>query len=458
MKKVLFFSEERNEDIIKIISLLEKDNFYSQCIYSLETLHKLLKNNHFDVLIIYFTLQKVTQIERFIKKLKRESLIGDLFLILIVPNKEIGKKFEDIKLELYDYIVPPFYIENLISKIKKGLNYLDLKSYDIKNISFKLYFGLLLGDSPEMIKIYNIIKKIAKENVPVLIEGETGTGKELIAQAIHKESNRNENIFFPVNCGALPETLLESELFGHEKGAFTGATERKPGIFELARRGTIFLDEIESTPLNTQVKLLRVLEKGEFKPVGGTKIFYSDARIIAATNMNLKSLIKKRKFREDMYHRISVIKINVPPLRKRKKDIPILVQYFLNFYNKKYKKNKRFARNVLKHFLKYNWPGNVRELKNLISSLVLLSENDVITINDIPQYIKESQSFIDSILPFKEVKNRIVKNFEKEYISSLMELTAGNISQAAKIAGIQRSYLIKKLTQYKIDISKYKKK
>jgi len=251
----------------------------------------------------------------------------------------------------------------------------------------------IIGHSKPMQEVFWTIEKVAPSNATVLMTGESGTGKELVARAIHQASKRKDNPFIKVNCAALPENLLESELFGHEKGAFTDAVVAKPGRFELANTGTLFLDEIGELPLALQAKILRVLQEKQFERVGGTKTLHSDVRVLAATNVNLDEAVKKSRFRSDLYYRLNVVPINLPPLRKRPEDIPLLLDHFLQSSNKRNDKNMRMSREFLDFLTLYPWPGNVRELQNLIERLVILAESDVLRISDLPDSVKYHQEY-----------------------------------------------------------------
>ncbi len=320
----------------------------------------------------------------------------------------------------------------------------------------KLGFENIISNSEEMQKIYKIINKVADKDTTILIEGETGTGKELITKAIHKHSNRKNNVFITINCGALAETLLESELFGYEKGAFTGAVSKKYGILETANNGTVFLDEINNASLSVQAKLLRFTETGEFMRVGGNEVINCNTRIIIASNQNIESLVEEKKFREDLYHRLNVVRIVLPPLRKRKEDIPILIDYFLDIYNKKFSKNVRIYKDTTDYLTQYSWPGNVRQVKNLIQSLVLLNETDIIKLNDLPEKIRNENILTNTFLTFKETKDKIVADFEPKYLINLLKKTKGNVSKAAIMAKLNRKNFDNKLKTYNIDHLKYK--
>jgi transcriptional regulator with PAS, ATPase and Fis domain len=283
----------------------------------------------------------------------------------------------------------------------------------------------------------------------VLITGETGTGKEMIARAIHRLSPREGKKLVICDCTAIPDNLFESELFGYAKGAFSGADKDKRGLFEEADKGVIFLDEIGEIPFTIQAKLLRVLETQQFRPLGSTEEKKIDVRIIAATNRDLREAIKKKQFREDLFHRLNKVEIHVPPLREKLEDIPLLVRHFLQKFNKKYDKEvKGVSREVQKLFLNYGWPGNIRELENVLESTLMVIAKDFIDVADLPKYLRESQSS-RRIIPFiSPEKLSTLENLEKEYISYLLRMTGNNLRQTAKVLGISRTTLYNKMSRF----------
>jgi len=312
------------------------------------------------------------------------------------------------------------------------------------------FFGII-GKSKEMKKIYELVDKVSKTDCTVLIQGESGTGKELIARAIHYNSRRQGKPFLPINCGALPESLLESELFGHEKGSFTGAISTTKGVFEEAHGGTIFLDEIAEITPALQIKLLRILEGGDFKKIGSNKMFRVDVRIIAATNSNLIMAIKNNSFREDLYYRLNVVSINLPPLRERIEDIPFLAMHFLKKASEKFKKPlTSIAPEVIQSFTRYSWPGNIRELENFIESATILSNSTMISPQDLPTLsekigINPRKTRLTD-LPFYEARDL----FEKDYIEKILSRCDGNISKASKLGRISRKSLRTKAKKYNL--------
>lgn len=310
----------------------------------------------------------------------------------------------------------------------------------------------IVGKSPTIKKVVTLISKIAPTNSTVLITGETGTGKELIAKSVHNLSKRKDKPFVTINCGAIPDNLIESELFGYKKGAFTGAVQDKKGLFEYSNGGTFFLDEIGEMPMPLQVKLLRVLEEGEVRRVGDNEAFKVDVRIITATNQDLWKLVESGKFREDLFFRINVVQIYIPPLRDRRDDIPVLIRHFLEEYNREYEKNIiGFSDESLSMLMNYFYPGNVRELQNIIQHAVIFSEHNTITPKDLPAYISSSRPLLsssenaqltDDIPPLEEMEKAIIKKALAKYNA--------NYSEIAKKLGISRSTLWRKIKQYNL--------
>ena len=317
-------------------------------------------------------------------------------------------------------------------------------------------FKDIVGQSPPMRKIFRIVEKIAESDTTIMLNGETGTGKGLIARAIHERSGRKDKPFIQINCGATPEGLLESEFFGYRRGAFTGATSDKPGKFELAKGGTIFLDEIGDMSADLQVKVLRVLEEGEFERIGGHETIKSDARIIAATHRDLEEEVQKRNFREDLFYRLYVIPIMLPTLRERKADVPFLIDYFLEQFAKKTAaKPMKVSDEAMKVLMNYSWPGNVRELRNLIERLVVLHEAEEILPEDLPSKIRNESGQAGQQRPRGSGDgisfNTAVSEFEKALILSALEKTNWVKNKAAQLLKIKRTTLVEKIKRYNLE-------
>ncbi|MCX5750975.1 MAG: sigma-54 dependent transcriptional regulator [Candidatus Saganbacteria bacterium] len=364
-------------------------------------------------------------------------------VIMITAVLTVNTAVAAIKKGAYDYLTKPFDIAALEELIKKTMEKRKLvkENLFLKSIvSEEHFFEKIIGKSKNMKEVFQLVRDAAKGNSTILISGESGTGKELVARAIHSQSHRKNNLFVTINCAAIPENLLESELFGYEKGAFTGAFERKIGKFEVADGGTLFLDEISSLPKFMQGKLLRTLQEKEIERIGNPKPIKIDARIIAATNRDLKEEVKKNKFREDLFYRLNVIPILLPPLRERKDDIPLLINHFLEKFNKLLqKKIKGLTKAALRAFESYDWPGNIRELENLIERLVVLGKSDLIDVDVLPPEISgKNQTENLSDLPLKEATLK----FEAAFIQKVVEKAGGNKTKAAKMLGVHRNTLL----------------
>ncbi len=370
-------------------------------------------------------------------------------VIIITGYASIESAVEAIKRGAFDYMAKPFTPEEVRIITKKAL---DSRKMLIENIYLrseleaKTDSQMVVGKSMAMKKVMDIICRVSPTETTVLITGESGTGKELIAQEIHRHSLRFKAPFVVVDCGALVETLFESELFGHVKGSFTGAHETKHGRFEVAHGGTIFFDEISNISLNIQAKLLRVIQEREVTRIGSSKPIKVDVRILAATNENLAEAVSKGKFREDLFYRLSVVPVHLPPLRERKEDVPSLVEHFLQKYNKKAKKNiKGISPQALKALTEYDWPGNIRELENTIERAVVLSKGNGLDIEDLMYHGISASS---SILPPLGGKYKTLEEIEKEYIKGVLRAQYGNKSRSANILGIDRKTLWAKIKRF----------
>lgn len=380
----------------------------------------------------------------------------EVLVILMTAFAAVETAVEAVKLGAYDYIIKPFNIDEVKLLIKRAMQVQTLTE-EVKVLREELYSNYrldkLLTNSPKMQELYRIIGKVASTSATVLISGESGTGKELIANTIHYNSLRSHGPLVKVNCGALPESLLESELFGHEKGAFTGAAARKLGRFELANKGTIFLDEIGEVSQSLQVKLLRVLQEREFERVGGTELVKTDIRIIAATNRNLEEMVAKGTFREDLYYRLNVVSIHVPPLRERREDIPLLADYFLHKYAQENNRTmSMFDLETCSLLADYNWPGNVRELANVVERAVIMSTGCVIFPEDLPQALSRQQIVAmeaSSDYTGQSLKE-IIKQVERNVLKQALANNNGNKVKTAKDLGMSRRALLYKIEEYEL--------
>ena len=372
-------------------------------------------------------------------------------VIMITAHGTMESAVEAMKIGALDYISKPFDVEELKIQIRKALeirgmkDHIELLTEELKNKTGKV----IVGNSIKMKQVFDLVDRVAKSNATVLITGESGTGKELIANAIHFNSDRKEKPYIKVNCGAIPETLVESELFGHEKGAFTGAVSSKPGRFERADGGTIFLDEVGELTAAVQVKLLRTLQEKEIERVGGTETVKIDVRVLAATNKDLKKMVEEGTFREDLYYRLNVIPIELPALRERRDDIPELIDYFITKFSKEMTKNKlEISKDALDILVSYDWKGNIRELENVIERLVILSEENSIDVENLPKEIQNQDSIIKQFeLPEGGIN---LDEVERSLILQALKLSEYNQTRAAQLLGITRHTLIYRMDKYKI--------
>jgi DNA-binding NtrC family response regulator len=377
--------------------------------------------------------------------MKLKEIDPDALIILITAYASVSSAVKALKSGAYDYITKPIDPDELSHLVKNALEQKNLKDENIllkNNIEQIVKPDNLIGESPKMKEVYSLIQTVSSTDTTVLILGESGTGKELVAKAIHLNSKRKYFPLVTVNCGALPESILESELFGHEKGAFTGAHYKRKGKFEMANGGTIFLDEIGTVSHKVQVELLRVIETKEFIRVGGTETIKSDFRVIAATNGNLSELVEKGLFREDLYYRLNVFTINLPPLRERGDDIILLADYFLKKYsNSMNKKISSFDNETIKFLKTYHWPGNVRELENAIERAVVVCQKNIITLDNLP--FKISTSSKEQKLELKSLEA-----VEKNHIKKILNQNNWNISKSAEELQIDRVTLYNKIKKY----------
>lgn len=374
-------------------------------------------------------------------------------VILLTAYASVEDAVKAMKNGAFYYLTKPVNLEELEFLIKKALTSLTLEqeNRELKQALFQEKFekGEILARSKKMKDVLKLVDQVAQSNATVLIEGESGTGKELIAHRIHELSPRHPKPFVAVHCAALTETLLTSELFGHERGAFTGAVERKIGRFERAHEGTLFLDEIADISPETQVKLLRVLQDGEFERVGGTKSIKVNVRLLLATNKTLSAEVKKGNFREDLYYRINVIYLKLPPLRERKEDIPLLAESFIrHFALSNGKRVQGIEPDALQVFMDYSWPGNIRELRNIIERMVVLAAGETLGLENVPEDLRNPNALKVTVEKFPATAN--LSEMEKEYIQKALQDVRGNKSLAAKKLGISRRTLYRKIAEYRI--------
>ena len=389
-----------------------------------------------------------------------KSIDSNIRIIMMTAYSSVESAVEAIKMGAFDYIEKPVDIKKFELVINKALAQYQL-IVDNQKLKAQLdsqhKFDDIVGRCKPMKNVFTIIEKAAPSDISIMIYGESGTGKELIARSIHKYSNRNKQPFVPVDCVAIPNQLIESELFGYEKGAFTGATKSQQGLIESAHKGTIFLDEITELNIDLQAKLLRMLQERQLRKVGGRTLTDVDIRVISATNRDPKQAIIDGKLREDLFYRLNVIPLELPPLRERSSDISLLLQYFIKCMNDESSQlPKRFTPNALDMLQNYSWPGNIRELKNLVECLVTLVNSDLIDVDDLPSVIKNEsfnlsdKKFLAELLPFKEAKDSYVEYFESRYLEKVLAKFNGNISKAAEYSKINRRTIHRLINKHNI--------
>lgn len=380
--------------------------------------------------------------------LREITRTSDIPVIVMTAFGTIKDAVEAMKDGAFDYITKPFSLDEFRMLIERALEMNRLREDNIrlrKDIRRFFCFPNLIGESAAMKKVFSLIEKVAAADSTVLILGESGTGKELIATTIHYQSGRKDKPLIKINCAALPETLIESELFGHEKGAFTGAIRRKPGRFELANNGTIFLDEIGDMPLSTQTRLLRVIQEKTIERVGGTETLSVDVRVLTATNRNLEEEVKAGRFREDLYYRLNVIPVTIPPLRERREDIPALLDFALGKCRSRSAKTERFSKDAMAALLQYDYPGNVRELENIVEYGATLAASEIIEKDDLPANVsKKAERNAPVVLA------EVAAAAEKEHITRILGLANGNKTKAAEMLGISRKTLWEKMNSYSL--------
>ncbi|MGK7344657.1 MAG: sigma-54-dependent transcriptional regulator [Candidatus Nitrospinota bacterium M3_3B_026] len=419
-----------------------------------------LGGEHYDLVITDLMMPAMNGIE-LLSRIKENW--PETEVIIVTAHGSIPTAIDAIKKGAYTYLLRPFEPEEVTLTVNKIFELQSIKNENRhlrEELSRMLKYDTIVGRSRAMRKVYEMIDAVAQTNSTILITGESGSGKELIARALHNKSGRANRPFVKVSCAALPEPLLESELFGHEKGAFTGAIATRKGRFELADGGTLFLDEIGEIPPSVQVKLLRAIQEREFERVGGTRTIKTDARMISATNRDLAEEVKRGAFREDLYYRLNVISIEAPPMRDRKEDIPLLAYHFLEMYGEQAgKKITSISDRALAAFKAYDWPGNVRELQNVIERAMALAGGDVIDVADLPESFRGTEGPADiQPIPLREELGsfRAAKSaWEKSFIERALSIFHGNISRTAAAIDLARKNLQEKIKIYNIDVSKY---
>jgi DNA-binding NtrC family response regulator len=452
MKNILIVDDELNMRLV-LSAMLKKEGFEVSSASNGREALQILQSTKTAVAI---TDLKMPDIDGMELLTRISELYPEIPVIMITAHGTIATAVEALKKGAFDYITKPFDLDDLKNIISKAIKTNTLKESELFIAPAEIERIGFIGTSPKTMKIFDAIKRVAPTTTTVMITGETGTGTELVADAIHYNSPRKSNPLIKLNCAAIAETLMESELFGYEKGAYTGATVTKPGKFELAHKGTLFLDEVAEIPREMQVKLLRVIQEQEFERVGGLRTIKVDVRIIAATNQNLSRQVQAGNFREDLYYRLNVFPIDIPPLRERKEDILLLMDYFLEKFNKKLGLSIGMDNDVKEKLLHYEWPGNIRELENLTERMMLLAKDNQITLREIPSEFEEAIDKVKTMpadsdkKPFKEYMRDHVENVEKQMIIKCLEESGGNVTNAAKKMGLSRKGLQLKMIKYNL--------
>ncbi len=464
--KILIVDDEK--DMLSLLQRIITDKTPHEVAVTDDPLEttELLKKNDYDVVITDLKMpnRDGIQILELVKK-KDESIA----VVIMTAYGAIDSAIEATRKGAFDYITKPFRKERILHVVEQALSWRQLRRENTflrEKLEGRSLFPNLIGTSAAMQNLQSHIDRVAKTSATVLITGESGTGKELVARAIHSHSLRKDKPFIPLNCSAIPESIIESELFGHVRGAFTGAVRDKKGLVEEADHGSLFLDEIGDLSLTMQVKLLRLIQEGEFKAVGSNAIRKVDIRFVAATNQILPERIKKGEFREDLFYRLNVINIHLPPLRERIEDIWLLANHFLQKYNvihgKSVTKISKEAMELLTH---REWPGNIRELENVMERGIIMAMGDAVQVSDISaqdQICVDASSALATSeeifsMPFKEAKDKLIEDFQTQYINKVLAKHSGNVSQAARESGLKRQYLHRLMKDSKLDSKAFKK-
>ena len=455
MSKLVFIVDDE-QSISKLLSFWVKDKwgYDVELFANSESMLKKL-NAKPDLILLDIMLPGLDGIET-LKRIKQQD--EHLPVIMLSAQGRIDVAVDSIKYGAYDYFSKPIDQQKLELSLKNAMRNYDLvkEIQNLKdNVKKEYSFDNIISADGKMQDVFKLVSKVLDNDITVLIYGESGTGKELIARAIHYNGRRKDKPFVVVNCASIPRELLESELFGHEKGSFTGAHQRKLGKFELAKDGTIFLDEVGELEMLLQAKLLRVIQQKEFERVGGTELIKTNVRIISATNRELKQAVEEKQFREDLFYRLNSFPISIPPIRQRRSDILVLTEYFVDEFNKKLQKNiKGFTKKALKLIYEYDWPGNVREMENTIERCMIISENDHLDIDDLPQHIKAADTSMiadhqsvmftdDNIVPFEKIKEKSIRH--------ALKVTGGNIVEAARKLQLGRATIYRLMEKYGIE-------
>src|SRR6516164_2803841 len=448
--RILVVDDDRS--ICKLMgSMLQMESYPFRVAMSGEQARRALDEEQFDILVsdIYLGDDSGLQLLEHMKKLN-----GDAEVIIMTAHGSMETAVHAVHNGAFDYISKPFVVDDMLGILHRIEEKLQLvKGATVgTELAEAMPNTEIIGATPKMVDIYKKVAKIARIDSPVLVVGESGSGKELIARALHSNSRRASAPFMVINCGALTETLLESELYGHERGAFTGATGPRKGLLESAAGGTLFLDEISETSLSFQVKLLRVIQEREIRRVGSNETIKVDIRLIAATNRDLREMVRTNRFREDLFHRLNVFTIALPALKERVEDIPLLASYFLKIFSAKHGKNVRLAADAVEAMKRYSWPGNVRELRNMLERAITFNDTGVIQADELEfGEVEEETAFGAADAAHSGTANSSLDQMEKDHIIKVLKETGGNKKRAAQILGIERRTLYNKAKRLGID-------
>ncbi|WP_297889105.1 sigma-54 dependent transcriptional regulator [Sulfurihydrogenibium sp.] len=457
--------DDEEDLLVSFKEILEDEGYKVDISSSPKKAVEMVKDNDYDLIISDLKMPQMTG-DQFLKEVRKYNQVSSFIVLTAYGTVETA--VDCMKHGAFDYISKPIdfndnKIWNMISQAvelaKTKKNSLYYKNY-LEVIKNESPLKSIITVNPVMKELLEYIKKIANFDFTVLIYGESGVGKELFAKAIHQLSNRKNRIFLPINCATISKDVMESEFFGVKKGVFTGADTDRAGILEMADGGTVFLDEISELPLDLQAKFLRFLQEKEVRKLGDTTSKKVDVRVIAATNKDLKQLVKEGKFREDLYFRLEGIKIQIPPLRERREDIPVLAYHFLEEFNKKYSTDiKGFTQEALQLLINYNWKGNVRQLQNVVTEacIIALAKKEYIDVSCLPSYISGQDNTKSMIFDYNLAKKINDQNFTTKYLKNLLSFTNGNISQAARLANIERQSLQKLLKKYGVNPEEFRK-
>lgn len=453
MKGTILIADDETEIRESLSMVLTDEGYQCLTVEDGEAAVEAISENNIDILITDIRMPKLDGMGVLEKTIQ---ISPQTLIVLITAFATVETAVQSLRNGASDYILKPLDFDEVIMRINHLMRHKEL-AYENKylrdQIDQKYNFNNIIGESPAMQEVYKLVERVGRTNTNVLITGSSGTGKELVARAIHVNSDRDDKPFIPVNCGAIPENLFESELFGYKKGAFSGADSNHDGVFKAANGGTLFLDEVGELPENVQVKLLRAIQEKEVRPLGSTQAIQVDVRLVAATNRNLEEEVEKGNFRADLYYRLNIIEIHVPDLKDRKDDIPLLARYFIKKFNKEFHSEVVGVDNeAIKMLMLYEWKGQVRELENVMERAVLLCDGQYVTIDELPASISKKTGGSQTNYNFDgQNLNETLRSFEKLHITNVLTKSNGNRSEAARALGIDPSTLYRKMEKLGID-------